>query len=84
MVPAQALDPVLARRKAFLVEFVGDEPVAEGGIVGVDVQCGVNQVRILPVTGRHRAGSPPVVALLAELQHPAGHRHGNTVGRLDP
>ena len=26
------------------------------------------------------AGPPPVIALLAESQYPAGHRHGNTIG----
>jgi hypothetical protein len=36
VVPAQALDPVLARRNTLLREFIGDEPVPEGRIVGMD------------------------------------------------
>ncbi|GGI02134.1 hypothetical protein GCM10007170_43150 [Arthrobacter liuii] len=80
MVPAQALDPVLTRSDALLREFIGDEPVPECRVIGVDVQGGVDQVRIDPIAFRDRVGLPPVIALLAESQHPAGHRHGNTVG----
>jgi predicted transcriptional regulator len=65
VVPAQALDPVLAGHDALLGEFVGDEPVSEGGIVVVDVPSGVNQMGIRQIP---------------ESQHPAGHRHGNAVG----
>ncbi|GAA1789516.1 hypothetical protein GCM10009712_41130 [Pseudarthrobacter sulfonivorans] len=77
---AQALDPVLARRDALLRELVGIETVPECRVVGVDVQGGVDEVRIDPLPFCHRTGPPPLIALLAELQHPAGHRHGNTIG----
>ena len=80
VVPAQTLHPVLSRRDALLRKLIGDEPVPERRIVGMDVQRRVDQVGIRPVPFRHRAGSPPVVPLLAELQHPAGHRHGNSLG----
>jgi hypothetical protein len=70
----------LTRRDALLRELVGDETVPECRVVGVDVQGGVDEVRIDPIAFRHRTGPPPVIALLAESQHPAGHRHGNTVG----
>jgi hypothetical protein len=49
VVPAQALDPVLARQDALLRELVGNETVPERRIVGMDVQGGVDQVRIGPV-----------------------------------
>ena len=80
VVPAQALTPILTSRDALPREFIGDEAVSERRIVVVDIQGGVDQVRIRPVPFRHRACSPPVIALLAEFQHPAGHRHGDTVG----
>lgn len=48
MVPAQAVDPVLARSKAFLGEFVGDETVAQG-----DDLCGqVQRSRLFNSGGR--------------------------------
>jgi hypothetical protein len=37
MVPAQALNPVLASRDALLREFIRDETVSERGIVLIDV-----------------------------------------------
>jgi hypothetical protein len=77
---AQPGDPVLTGGDASLTEFIGDEPVAEGGIVGVDVQCGVDQVRVVPVALADRAGQPLVVGLRGEAQHPAGHRDGNVLG----
>lgn len=80
MVPAQALNPVLTHREALLGELVGDEPVSECRVVCVDVEGGVDEVRIDPVPLGHGAGPPPVLALLAKSQHAAGHRNGNTVG----
>ena len=78
------VDPVLAGGDAVLrLQFVGDEPVAESGIVGVDLQDRVNQVRVGPVPGTDRACSPLVVGLRREAEHPAGHRHGDPVcGKL--
>lgn len=72
MVPAQALNPVLARHDARLGKLIGDETVPKRGIAAVDVSGGVHQMRIRPVTFRDRADSPPVGTLLAESQHPAG------------
>lgn len=46
----------------------------------MDVQGGVDQVRIDPVPFRYPAALPSVIARLAESQHPAGHRHANAVG----
>jgi hypothetical protein len=46
VVPAQALDPVLASGNAYLRQLLGDETVPERRIVDVDVPSGVGQVRI--------------------------------------
>ena len=55
-------------------QLVGDEPVAELGVVVVDVDRGVDQVRVVPVALRDRVGLPLVERLLGEAEHPAGHR----------
>jgi hypothetical protein len=47
VIRAQALDPVLARHDALPRKLVGDKPVPEGRVVGVDVQGSVDQVRII-------------------------------------
>jgi hypothetical protein len=50
---AQTLDAVLARGESALrTELVGDEPVAEGRIVGVDVASRVDEVGTGPVPVR--------------------------------
>ncbi len=58
-------------------ELVGDEPVAELGVVVVDVDRGVDQVRVVPVPLGDRVGAPLVEGLLGEAEHPAGHRDGD-------
>jgi hypothetical protein len=77
---AQPGDPVLPGGDAAFAELIGDEPVAERGIVGVDVVGGVDQVRVVPVTLTDRIGQPLVVGLCGEAQHPAGHRHRDVLG----
>jgi hypothetical protein len=44
----QPLDAVLRSPVPGGVQFVGDEPVAELGVIGVDVDGGIVQVRVLP------------------------------------
>lgn len=52
---AQPVHSVLASTDAVLVgELVSEEPVAEGGVVGVEVVEDIDQVRISPVPVRHR------------------------------
>jgi hypothetical protein len=63
-----------------LAQLVGDEPVAEGRVVTVDIDRGVDQVRIVPVALTDRVGAPLVERLLGEAEHPAGHRDGNVLG----
>jgi hypothetical protein len=77
---AQPGDPVLPGRDASLAQLVGDEPVAERRVVVVDVDRGVDQVRVVPVALRDWVGVPGVERLLGEAQHPAGHRDGDLLG----
>lgn len=72
--------PPLRRGEPSLGEFVGDEPVSERGIVGMHIDGGVDQVRIVPVPWRDGVLQPPVVGLFRELQHPTRHRDGDPVG----
>ncbi len=60
--------------------FVGDEPVAERGVVVVNAVRGVDQVRIVPIPLRHRILAPLIEGLSGEAQNPAGHRDGYSVG----
>jgi hypothetical protein len=61
-------------------EFVGDEAVAELGVVVVDVHGGVDQVGVVVVAVGDRLDAPLVEGLLGEAQHPAGHRDRDLVG----
>src|SRR3712207_8427755 len=65
--PRSTLFPytTLFRSPAF-AQLVGDEAVAEGRVVGVDVVGGVDQVRVVPVALAHRAGQPLVVGLCGD------------------
>ena len=76
----QPVDAVLTGDDAVGGQFVGDEPVPEFRIAGVDIECGVDQMGIVPVPSGHGIGVPLVERLPGESQHPAGHRDGDTVG----
>ncbi len=71
---AQPPDPVLARHNALFGEFVGDEPVPVAGIVAVDLQGSVDQMRVVPVPLGDRVRQPLVVPLGGQPQDPARHR----------
>jgi len=75
----QPVHPVLRGPVACGLELVGDEPVAELGIVDVDVDDGVHEVRVVPIPLRHGVGTPLVEPLGREPQDPAGHRDGDPV-----
>jgi hypothetical protein len=60
-------------------EFVGDEAVAELGVVVVDVDRGVDQVGVVVVAVADWFGLPPVEGLLGGAEHLAGHRDGDVV-----
>ena len=72
--------PVCAGGQAAAGELISDEPVPERRIVTVDIQGGVDQVRLVPVPGAKRLLLPRVERLHAKAQRPAGHRHGDTPG----
>jgi hypothetical protein len=58
------------------VEFVGDEAVAELGVVAVDIDRGVGQIGVVQVAAADRGGEPGVVGLAGEPQH----RHVTATG----
>ena len=62
-------------------ELVGDEAVAELGVVAVDVDDGVDQMGVVPVPGTDRVGRPLVEGLGGEAQHPAGQPSRGTPRR---
>ena len=66
--------------EAGIGQLVGDEAIAEGRIVVVDVDGRVDQVRLVPVALADRVPAPLVEGLGGEAQHPAGHRDGKPVG----
>ena len=77
---AEPVDPVPAGSDAARWELVGDEPIAELRVVVVDVDRGVDQVRVGPVPVADRVRLPLVERLFGEAEHPAGHRDRHLVG----
>ena len=71
------MDPPFAHLVAPSFELVGDEAVAELGIVAMDVDDGVGQMGVVEVPPADRVGRPLVEGLGGEAQHRAGHRHGD-------
>src|SRR5207245_8327381 len=77
---AQTLHAVLARRDGVLCsQLIGDEPITELRIIGVDLASGIDEVCVVPVTLGEGLGPPPVEALRREPEHPAGHLDGDPV-----
>jgi hypothetical protein len=54
----QPRDTILPSSDPAPGKFVGDESVAEDGVIGMDVAGGVDQVRIAPITLRQRCFAP--------------------------
>jgi hypothetical protein len=77
---AQPVDAVAAGGDPDAGELVGDEPVAELGVVVVDVDRGVDEVGVVPVALADRVRAPLVEGLLGEPEHPTGHRDRDPVG----
>jgi hypothetical protein len=71
---AQSPHPVLRSRDADVGELVGEEPVAERGVVLVDPQQSVDDVSVVPVSLGHGLLEPLVVPLGRQAQDPARHR----------
>ena len=53
-----------------MIEFVGDEPVTERGVVLVGVPRRVGQVRVIPIALRDRVSEPLIESLFGEVQYP--------------
>ncbi|MDP9776733.1 hypothetical protein J2S58_000356 [Nakamurella flavida] len=66
----QPVHAVAAGRDAGGGQLVGDEPVPELGVVVVDVDRGVDQVRVVPVASTDRVGAPLVERLLGASRAP--------------
>jgi hypothetical protein len=77
---AQPPDPALPDRDAVPFELIGEEPVAELGVVAVGVDQRVGQVGVLEIAITDRARQPPVVPLTGEAEHPAGQPHREVLG----
>jgi hypothetical protein len=71
---AQSPHPVLRGGDAGIGQLVGQEPVAEGGVVLMDLVQDVDRMRVVPVPLGHRVLQPLAVTLGRELQRPARHR----------
>lgn len=72
---AQPVHSVLPDADAVLeVEFVGDEPVAQGGVVGVDLVDQVEQVGAVPVALGYGVVEPFVVPGPGQAEDPQRHR----------
>jgi hypothetical protein len=76
---AQPVDAVAAGGDAVAGELVGDESVAELWVVVVDVDGGVDQLRVVPVALADGSAVPLVERLLGESEHPTGHRDRDAV-----
>src|SRR4029453_10210596 len=64
-------------------DLIGEEPIAELGIVPVGVADGVRYIRLVELGCGDRVGQPPVVGLTSDLEDPARHRDGDPViGKL--
>jgi len=71
---AQPPHPSRAHPMTSGVELVGDEAVAELGVVAVHCECGIGEVGIGQIATADRTGVPGVEGLAGEAQHLA-HNH---------
>lgn len=71
---AQPTDAPLGSGETLLRQLICDEPVAEGRVIAVGIDGGVDQVRLVLHTVTNRVLLPGVERLLRESQNPAGHR----------
>jgi hypothetical protein len=68
-----------AHLEAGVSDLVGEEPIAELGIVTMRIEDGVGQKGLVPFAFRDRARKPPVIGLASDLEDPARHRDGDPV-----
>ncbi len=60
--------------------FIGQKPVAEFRVVAVGVEQGVGQMRPVPLGVGHGLVEPAAVGRASDVEDPARHRDGDTVG----
>ena len=60
-------------------DLVGQEPVAELGVVAMGVEDRVGEVRLLPLAGGDRLVEPPVVGGAGETEYPTRHHDRDPV-----
>lgn len=72
--PAKPVDPVLRTDDPFVFELIRKEPVAERGVVFVEVDQLVDQVSVINITPADRLFEPFVITLGREPKDPARHR----------
>jgi hypothetical protein len=80
VVAAQPPHPSFAGAVTGALELIGNEPVAELGVIGVHVDDRVGQVGVVEITVTHRVGPPLVERLGREPEHPAGQPHRDPFG----
>ena len=64
---------------SFGSDLVGDDSVPEPWAVSVQIDRGVRKMRVASVASGYGISLPFEERLLAKAQHPAGHRHRNSV-----
>lgn len=74
---ADPVNPILADCVTTILQFVGEEPVAEGWIVVVQVKQHIGQVRVVPIALAEGILEPLVVTLLGKAQHRRSARRGS-------
>jgi hypothetical protein len=73
--PAEPVHAILSGHDPVLIgRLVGEEPVAQSGVVLMDVVEHLDEVGVVPVPLGHRVFEPLVVPLGREPQDPARHR----------
>ena len=65
---------------SFGFDLVGDEPIPDRWFVSVRIDRSVRKVGVVSVALRYGVCSPFEERLLAEAQHPAGHRDWDPIG----
>jgi hypothetical protein len=80
LLAAQSPHPPLADPMAGGLELVGEEPVPELGVIGVEVDDRVGEMRVVEIAITHRPRQPLVERLRAEAEHPAGQPHRDLLG----
>ena len=77
MLAADPVHPVLADLVSPVLQFVGEEAVAKGRVVAVQIAEIVGQVGVLPGALADRVGEPLVEGLASKAQHRRSAKRGS-------